>query len=226
MSLIQVYSKRIRKKVMREGAYNTFVQLLLRFESVYFDRKHGVDTHQNIALTDLHISTYSTEHARGYQPIYVRHLTRVLQVIQPTKDDVLIDFGSGKGRVLLISAQYPFKKVVGVEFSDKLCEIAEKNVSEFSRKNKICPIEIHCIDAGQYEIKKEETIFFFFNPFETEIRQKVIENIKSSYAKYPRKMKIVYINRIPPELEEGTSAFALTTSSTLNGLPFQVYETQ
>lgn len=211
---------------MREGAYNTLVQILLRGESSFFDWKYGVDTHRNIGLAELDISTYSIAHARGYQPIFVRHLTKVLQIVKPSTDDVLIDFGSGKGRVLLISALYPFKKVVGVEFSEKLCEIAEKNVAEFRLKNKVCPIDIHCIDAGQYEIKKEETIFFFFNPFETEIRQRVIENIKASYTKHPRKMKIVYINLIPPELEAGSSAFELTTNSTLNGLPFQIYETQ
>jgi hypothetical protein len=42
-----------------------------------------------------------------------------------------IDFGSGKGRVLLIAAGLPFKAVVGIEFSRELHEIAVQNISRF-----------------------------------------------------------------------------------------------
>jgi 16S rRNA G966 N2-methylase RsmD len=220
------FGKRALKKVKREGIFNTLFQIYLRFESSSFDKKYGVDTHRNILLENLDISADSVEYGRQYQPIFVKHLSRILKAVKPTKDDVLVDFGSGKGRVLLISATYPFKKVVGVEFSEELCSIAEKNVEIFKSKEKLCPIEIHCIDAGKYEIKKEETILFFFNPFEKVIMQKVIENIERSYFEHPRKIKIVYFNLKSQDLRDFSKEFKLVLDTNLNGIDFQMYETK
>lgn len=35
----------------------------------------------------------------------------------PLQDYDFLDFGSGKGRTLLMAASFPFKKITGVEFS-------------------------------------------------------------------------------------------------------------
>src|ERR687885_509057 len=49
---------------------------------------------------------------------------RLLRDIAISEDDVLIDFGSGKGRVLFLAAHYGFRKIIGVELSAKLNQIA------------------------------------------------------------------------------------------------------
>lgn len=219
-------SKRIIKKVGREGIYNTLFQIFLRVESASFDRKYGVDTHRNIPLANLDISSENVQYGRQYQPIFVKHLREILDAVKPTKLDVLVDFGSGKGRVLLVSATYSFKKVVGVEFSDELCSIGKENVKIFQSRKQLCPIEILCMDAGEYDIKKDETIFFFFNPFEKVIMQKVVKNIENSYLKYPRQIKIVYLNLKSQDLSAFSDIFEPVVDSNLNGLTLQIYETK
>lgn len=226
MSRISEYSKRVRNKVKREGAYNSFVQVCLRIESHVFDKKYGVDTHRNISLADLGVTTGNVQFGRQYQPILVNHLRKILGFIKFTNDDVLVDFGSGKGRVLLISSMYPLKKVVGVEFSDQLCSIARENVERFKLGRKPCPIEIHCIDAAEYEIKSDETIFFFFNPFDKVVMRSVINNIDISHSKNPRKIRMVFLNLNSQELNSDSKTFRLVTDSKLHGLPFQIYETR
>lgn len=226
MRKISEYSKRLRNKVKREGAFNSFVQICLSVESHVFDKKYGVDTHRNISLVDLGVTNENVQFGRQYQPILVNHLRKILGSIEFTKDDVLVDFGSGKGRVLLISSMFPFKRVVGVEFSDRLCSIARDNVERFNPPRKLCPIEIHCIDAAEYAIKDDETIFFFFNPFDRVVMQSVINNIEVSYSRSPRKIKLVYLNLKSQELKSNSRTFRLVTDSELHGLPFQIYETR
>jgi predicted RNA methylase len=46
-----------------------------------------------------------------------------------------VDFGSGKGRVLLVASHYPFREVVGVEFSPELQKIAEGNIRSTKAPN-------------------------------------------------------------------------------------------
>jgi precorrin-6B methylase 2 len=224
MSKFIRFIQRVWVKIRRDGVYNALAQACLRFESAWFDKKYGVDTHRITQLSDLNISNGSVEHGRQYQPILVNHLRTILETLEPMPDDVLVDFGSGKGRVLLISSMYQFKKVVGVEFSDRLCAIADANVKKFKGRNN-CLIKIHCADAGNYKIKREETVFYFFNPFDKVIMQKVIDNIKISLTEYPRRIRVVFHNVRPENRASSSDLFELVSDSTLHGIAFQIYET-
>jgi len=44
---------------------------------------------------------------------------------------VFIDFGSGKGRTLLLACKYPFHSIIGIEISPALCEIATDNINKY-----------------------------------------------------------------------------------------------
>lgn len=218
--------KRAQNKIRREGAANSIMQVFLRVESYLFDHQYGVDTYRNVPLSDLKIKDQSIAYGRRYQPVLVSHLKEILRKVDPKPTDVLVDFGSGKGRVLLISSLYPFKRVVGVEFSQELCTIAEQNVEIFKRGKDVCPIEVHCIDAAAYRIDPEENVLFFFNPFDTVIMNQVINNIESSHAEHPRKIKIVFINLESQPIESISNLFVRVSDSKLHGLPFQIYESR
>lgn len=225
MSNVINYLKRAINKIKRDGAYNAIAQTCLGFESAWFDKKYNVDTHRIIPLSELIISNGNVVHGRQYQPILINHLRKILVALEPTKDDVLVDFGSGKGIVLLVSSMYQFKKVVGVEFSDQLCAIAKENVERF-RGRKVCKIEINCVDAGEYQIRDDETIFYFFNPFDRVVMQKVIDNIKNSYHMNPRRIRVVYLNLKSQNLDSVSTEFKLVTDTELHGISFKLYETQ
>ena len=53
-------------------------------------------------------------------------------------DFVFVDYGSGKGRTLLVAAEFPFKKIVGVEIAQELHAIAGKNVDQYRGNNRKC----------------------------------------------------------------------------------------
>lgn len=217
------YFQRASNKIMRVGVYNAVMQAWFRFESAWFDMKYKVDTHTNIPLSELNILDSSVEHGVQYQPILMNHLTKILDMLEPTPNDVLVDFGSGKGNVLLVSSMRPFKKVVGVEFSDQLCAIAVANIEKFRGHNR-CKIEINCVDAGEYEIKNDETIFYFFNPFDRVVMQKVIDNIKISLSEHPRRIRVVHYNLRSQKLDFGAKEIELALDSNLHGMSIQIYE--
>ena len=49
-----------------------------------------------------------------------------------------IDIGSGKGRVLLMAADYPFSRVIGVELLPALHRIAEQNIDKYCETRRRC----------------------------------------------------------------------------------------
>jgi len=120
-----------------------------------------------------------------------------LKAIPLPPESVLVDFGCGKGRVLLLAVLGGMKKAVGIEFSPQLCRIAESNIN-IVEKAIGARLEITVIegDVTDYEIEDDQNVFFFFNPFDDVILEAVVENMKKSLQRKPREVAIVYYNPV------------------------------
>ena len=127
--------------------------------------------------------------------------------VQPT--DVFVDFGSGKGRVVYQAAKYPFARVVGVEISTKLNELARQNIDRNLRKL-VCPnIELVNADAADFEIPDDMTVAYFFIPFTGETFEAVLRNIIKSLDRNPRRLRIIYSFPEPEDRILSTGRFEL-----------------
>lgn len=110
---------------------------------------------------------------------------------------VFIDFGCGKGKVLLLAAELPFRRIIGVELSEKLLRIAEDNVRSYLRRTrKRNVIELVCRDAADYPLPPERSVLYFWNPFGETVLEKLLGNIQRSLAAAPREAYIVYLNPV------------------------------
>ena len=126
----------------------------------------------------------------------IRKIARILRACDEA-NTVFYDLGSGKGRILCVMAQNPFKKVVGVELFEKLCEIAKQNA--ICMRGRKAPIEIICGDAALTDLS-EGTVYFMFHPFGPDTLRDVIVNIKNSLLRNPRRIIIVYYNAIHEDI--------------------------
>jgi len=131
---------------------------------------------------------------RGYEPSNWLTLKRIDKIIHITPMDTLIDFGSGKGKMVYLAARYPLKKVIGVEISRHLHDIAKKNIAHNQKRFKCKNIRLVNADVLDFAIPDDLTIAYFFNPFLNEIFIQVISNIEASLKKNPRKIWVVYKN--------------------------------
>lgn len=106
-----------------------------------------------------------------------------------------IDLGSGKGRAILMASRYPFKRVIGVEYSEQLNNIARQNLSLFP-KDEICceDIDVVCADASQTAIPEGPLLIFLYNPFGKPVMEAVVENVLSSFRQDQRRIIVVYFN--------------------------------
>ena len=110
---------------------------------------------------------------------------------------VVVDFGSGKGRILIMAMKYGAKKVIGVEFAKELVDISTKNINRYIERNKIkSDYEIIWDDATNYVLSHEESVFFFYNPFDETIMQKVLDKIERAR----NEILIAYVNPVSKDL--------------------------
>ena len=106
---------------------------------------------------------------------------------------VFIDFGSGKGRALLLASMFPFREIIGVEHSAVLTEVAKKNIQIFKDDLQACRnLTAVCHDATVYAIPPVKTVLFFNNPFDGDLMRLMVASVEKSLRDFPRSIYVVY----------------------------------
>jgi hypothetical protein len=123
------------------------------------------------------------------------HLQKVLDALQITPQDAIVDFGAGKGGALITMARYPFARILGVEIAPQLVAIARNNFAKLGIGN----VALVIADAADFTALDDYNYFYFFSPFPGSVMRSVIGNISASLARSPRKACIIYFN---PEYHE------------------------
>lgn len=148
----------------------------------WFDWRHRVKTHGDEDLGNLTVVGENVSHALPYIPTTPRigrHLLRDLPVTD-VSSYTFIDMGSGKGRMLLLAAELPFRRIVGVEFSSDLHILTQNNVKTYRNRKQACfQIEPVNVDATQYDFPPDPLLVYFFFPFGRPVMEPVIQNLNN-----------------------------------------------
>jgi hypothetical protein len=159
-----------------------------------FDEKYGVDTGGTLRFKPEDVVGENWALGGHYEAVEPSSFAEVLNHVQvPFSEFTFIDFGSGKGRSLLLASDFPFKRIVGVEFCPELNVVARENILRYpaavARREQI---EILDADATQYEIPDDPLVIFLNNPFGAPVMTKVVERVAESFQRNPRRIVIIY----------------------------------
>ena len=167
-----------------------------------FDSVHDVDTADPVELWELPDAeqTWVGRNAR-YSPTPVRTVRNALGRCAVEHEDVtFVDVGCGKGRVLLLATELPFRRIVGVEASAALCDIARSNVAKAARTRSGCErISVLHADATMFEIPPDAGLFYFYEPFSVDVSSAVLERIEESIRMHPRRVVLCFTGRGQPD---------------------------
>jgi hypothetical protein len=174
-----------------------------------FDARYGVDTGGFIHPTELAVDQPNQIHAVSYRGSDPKHFSDAIATLPiDYAQFVFIDFGSGKGRPLLLATQFPFKRIIGVEFSQHLHRTAEENIRQFPISDYDGQIvESICMDATEFELPKDPLVCYFCNPFDSVIMQQMRRNIEQSLSLHPRDLFVVYYNPKEAHVFDGVESF-------------------
>lgn len=156
-----------------------------KLSSVLTERWLGIQTTDRVeALTSEGIH---------YTPLPYVMISRLFEVLNPGKDDVFLDVGCGKGRVLCCAGRLPIKRVIGIEQNEELLKVARKNVDNL--RGACAPVDLICTSAETYSYD-DATIVYLYNPFNERITRVMIERLQESLKRLPRKLRVVYANPV------------------------------
>ena len=142
----------------------------------------------NIKTAGRDDSQFDGEH-HPYEPTDYAVLERLISTGYIGKHNVLIDYGSGKGRVSFFLAHETRCRCIGVEFDERLWErsLANQKTAVVGKR-----VEFIHDDAVTFKVPKEADCCFFFNPFALHTLKRVLANIFDSVYQEPRRMRFFF----------------------------------
>jgi hypothetical protein len=171
------------------------------YHEIKGEKKYYLDTTEMDDLQNEKIESPNLSHASIYQGTNYYLIEKAFEFLKTKQaNQQLVDFGSGKGRIMVVAAYYGFKNIAGIDFSESLCREAGNNIDKIKPFFPDTNLKIICSDAANYTIENDTNVFFFFNPFDEVVMLKVVRNILSSVKKNPRKVYIVYVNPLHKEI--------------------------
>jgi hypothetical protein len=156
------------------------------------DGRLGIDASGLHRPDEMALSGASAQHAVEYFGTPALVFRRALAGVDPRRF-VLIDFGAGKGRAMLLAAQQPFLRVEGIELAQDMHREAVSNIARADGKLRAPAIVWH-LDASEYELPPEPLILYLFNPFGAPVLARVLDNVERSLRCAPRDIYAIYVN--------------------------------
>lgn len=199
--MYQAKSLRLLVWIVAKNAVHPFRSLItshLQRRHALFDRRAGVQTMGRVTVQELGLSP---ENSVRYEATPVGFFHSVLSKLAVDyRNTVFIDFGSGKGRTLLLASHYPFRSIIGVEISPALCEIAIDNVNRYlAHRETSSEISVVCKGIDEFEYDElgisDYLLVYIFNPCTGLVLAPALKKL-SRLAARGISVTIIYLNPI------------------------------
>ena len=133
--------------------------------------------------------TNADEYHHPYEPTPYRVLERLAESGFFGEEDVVLDYGCGKGRVGFFLSYRTRAKTIGIEYDEHIYADALEN-----RRSTVSRVKPDFLlnRAEEYEVPGDVDRCYFFNPFSVEILHKVMARIVGSWYENPREIFLFF----------------------------------
>lgn len=180
-----------------------------------FDEELGVRTSGLVAGRHLKSGHLHDRHATAYYavaPSVFHALLRRWRRSRPgwaLQEVSFIDVGAGMGRAVLLAAELPFRRVVGVELNPTLTRIAQRNMAVWRASERaLAPMKMICGDAVDFPLPAWPCLAFMFNPFGAPVMRRLLAAWSKTMAGHPAQLDILYVNNEQERVLELQAGFA------------------
>jgi SAM-dependent methyltransferase len=229
--------KRLRTALRTHGPRRTLRLLGKRLHREFFpapvpihpfDLKHGVDTsgllfadqlisgHEN----DDHINAYWGTHPSGFQGILDQWRQTLTGTPYAIEDFTFLDIGSGKGRVVMLASDTPFRRIVGVELNPALNAIAEANLAVWSVSAHACSdIAVLHLDALAAPIPDTPAVLYIYNSFNLYVMLPLLERLHALSLTRTAPIDLIYAQPQQAALVDVAPGIALVAAGCVDLSP-------
>lgn len=210
---LQQASRWLRWRVHPSTIDRDYRRLLLLLHKLGPDRAIErlcfVRTGAHIPLSILSVPSHLRRSGHDYRPTPRLVFKWAMEAVaEPFTRYAFVDYGAGRGRVLLLASHYPFEKITGAEIAEELYDDCLLNIAQYPRSLMKCrDVECLHLSAMHLNVPDGETVFFFNNPFNQDMLERVAREIVSAYKRDPRRCYVVCVDIGAHRLFEETGIF-------------------
>lgn len=124
-----------------------------------------------------------------YEPTPYSVLERLADSGLFCENDVVLDYGCGKGRVDFFLSYRTKAKTIGIEYDERIYSCALENQKSTVSK---AAADFVPAKAEMFEVPPAVNRCYFFNPFSVEILHKVMARVLESYYASPRQLFLFF----------------------------------
>jgi len=129
------------------------------------------------------------EYRFPYEPTPYCVLERLADSDLIGENDVVLDYGCGKGRVDFFLSHRTKARTIGIEYDERIYQGALENQATALAGSMT---EFVLARAEEYDVPVQVSRYYFFNPFSVELLRKVMARIVESYYSEPRESLLFF----------------------------------
>ena len=133
--------------------------------------------------------THSDQYRYPYEPTAYTVLERLANSGLIRKNNTVLDYGTGKGRVCFFLSYQTRCRSIGVEYDDRIYAKAMENKKAAASGART---EFVLESAENFPVPVEVDRVYFFTPFSLEILRKAMARLLESYYENPREIQLFF----------------------------------
>jgi SAM-dependent methyltransferase len=179
-----------------------------------FDARYGTETSRWVFRRQLGVGKGQLDDVFEYAPTPVRTFNQMVRALPiAPRDYCFVDYGSGKGRALILAAEAGFRRAVGVEISDRMHAVASKNVEVYRKSRPRSDIRLDCADARDFEPPGEDAVYYFCQPFPDWVMSAVLQRLVASVDRSGCRALLLFVTPFGAKAIERTGNFGRIAES-------------
>lgn len=155
----------------------------------------ALDWHYGVSTGGI-VETNVSGDSRHASTISYRAIGRLLDALELVPDEVFVDIGCGKGRVLLLASFRRIQLAVGIEASPIIVAEADDNFRKIRRRLR-APVEV-CLSFAEAFDYSDCTAGYCFNAFGSDTLGLVLQKIRHDRSGRP--FRLCFLNATPGHL--------------------------
>lgn len=166
-----------------------------------YDKKYGTDTSGYLSPEDLVTGQTNDAQNYGYSAIAPSVFREAFRRWRETLPAVsgrveaysFVDAGAGKGRAMLLAAEQPFRKVLGVELNPELARVARRNVGISFRRLR-AKIRVVQDDVLNLPWPRTPLLVYLYNPFHAAVVSQLADRLADAARAGSGLVDVLYMN--------------------------------
>lgn len=190
-----------------------------------FDAQYGTDTGDYMLPRELASGSEHDSLNYGYSAIAPSVFREALARWRDTLPGVarrlsaytFVDVGAGKGRAVLLAAETPFRKVIGVELNEDLARTARQNTARWSSQTRSrARVRVMQADAMEFRWPRGPLLVYLYNPFACELVERVATKLAGAATPGSALVDLLYVNPTCADVLSRHGKFSLLWTSRID----------